>query len=88
MLGMNTNMPMTKPSQLFAFFLQWVTTCNDVTHPVVGERGVVVLRVELQGDEGDVAGDAGGHGLHRLVLGDPHVLEDARQQNQLVCQRE
>lgn len=48
----------------------------------------MVLRVELQGDEGDVAGDSGGHGLHRLVLGDPHVLEDARQQNQLVCQRE
>lgn len=48
----------------------------------------MVLRVELQRDKGDVAGDAGGHSLHRLVLGDPHVLEDARQENQLVCRRE
>lgn len=48
----------------------------------------MVLRVDLQGDKGDVAGDAGGHRLHRLVLGDPHVLEDAGQENQLVCQRE
>lgn len=59
-----------------------------VTHPVVGQRGVVVLRVELQGDKGHVAGDAGGHGLDCLVLEDPHVLEDSRQENQLVCQTE
>lgn len=74
-----------------AAFIDWFI-CNSssggVTHPVVGQRGVVVLRVELQGDKGHVSGDAGGHGLHRLVLGDIHILEDARQEQQLVCQGE
>lgn len=57
-------------------------------HPEVGERGIAVLRVELQSDESDVAGDPGHHGLHRLILGDAHILEHPRQENDPVCYRE
>lgn len=56
-------------------------------HPGVGECGVAVLRVELQGDEGDISGDPGHHDLHRLVLGHAHVLEHPRQESHLVCDR-
>lgn len=48
----------------------------------------MALRVELQGDEGDLSGDPGHHGLHRLVLGDAHVLERSWQENHPVCDRE
>ena len=58
------------------------------SHLGVGERGVAMLRVELQGDEGDLRGDPGHHHLHRLVLGDAHVLERSRQENHPVCDRE
>lgn len=57
-------------------------------HPEVGERGVEVLRVELQSDESDVTGDSGHHDLHRLILGDAHILEHPRQENDPVCYRE
>lgn len=61
---------------------------SALAHPGVGERGVAVLRVELQGDVSDVRGDPGHHGLHRLVPGDAHVLERSRQKNYPVCNRE
>ena len=51
------------------------------SHPGVGQRGVAVLCVELQGDEGDLRRDPGHHGLHRLILRDAHVLERAWQEN-------
>lgn len=54
-------------------------------HPGVGQRGVAVLRVELQRDEGHVRGDPGHHGLHRLVLRHAHVLEGPRQEDHPVC---
>lgn len=57
-------------------------------HPSVGERGVAVLRVELQSDEGHLGGDPGHHDLHRLVLRDAHVLEGSRQEDHTVCSRE
>lgn len=59
-----------------------------LSHPGVGERGVEVLRVELQSDESDLRGDPGHHGLHRLILGDAHVLECSWQKNHPVCDRE
>lgn len=48
----------------------------------------MILRMELQDDKGDVAGDTRGHCLQRLILGEIHFLEDTRQENQLVCQTE
>lgn len=61
---------------------------TDSSHPGVGERGVAVLCVELQSDESHLRGDPGHHGLHRLILGDAHVLERSRQENHPVCDRE
>lgn len=58
---------------------------SALSHPGVGERGVVVLRVELQSDESVLCGDPGHHGLHRLVPGDAHILERSRQENHPVC---
>lgn len=58
---------------------------SALPHPGVGERGVAVLRVELQSDESDLYGDPGHHSLHRLILGDAHVLEGSWQENHPVC---
>lgn len=55
-------------------------------HPAVGQRDVVVPRVELQRDEGDVRGDGGRHGLHRLVHADGHVLRRPGQERHAICQ--
>lgn len=47
------------------------------THSGVGERGVAVLSVKLQRDEGHLWRDTGHYGLHRLVLGQTHILESS-----------
>lgn len=65
-----------------------VSQWSALPHPGVGERGVAVLRVELQGDVGHVCRDPGHHGLHRLVPGDADVLERPRQEDHPVCNRE
>lgn len=59
-----------------------------MSHPGVGERGVVLLCVELQRDESDVGRDPGHHRLHGLVSAHAHVLERARQEHHPVCNRE
>lgn len=48
----------------------------------------MVLRMKLQGDESDLWGDPGDHGLHRLVLGDIHILKCSRQKNHTICNGE
>lgn len=48
------------------------------TYPGVGQRGIVVLCVELKRDEGDVRGDPGDHCLNRPILGDTHILEGSK----------
>lgn len=73
------------------FLFNVVSNCetgHHFPHPGVGERGVVVLRVELQSDESDLHGDPGHHSLHRLIPGDAHVLEGSWQENHPVCDTE
>lgn len=57
-------------------------------HPAVGQRGVVIPRVELQRDEGHVDGDGGQQGLHRLVGADGHVLRAPGLEGHAVCEGE
>lgn len=54
-------------------------------HPAVGQRGVVIPRVELQRDEGHAGGDGGQQGLHRLVRADGHVLRAPGLEGHTVC---
>lgn len=42
--------------------------------------------MELQRDEGDVDGDRGQHGLHRLVRADGHILRPPEQEGHTVCE--
>lgn len=66
---------MSCPEIQYIYSIQYIVS---LSHLGVGQRGVAMLRVELQGDESDLCGDPGHHRLHRLILGDAHVLECSR----------
>lgn len=59
----------------------------SVSHPGVGERGVVLLCVELQRDESGLWRDLGHKDLNALIPAHVHVLERPWQEHHAVCKR-